>query len=136
MGDLKEATDHLKPLDIPAQIGLYFPGMEGRLGVQVCVSFPLSQQILTWLCNRILPKHPSSAPNAVVSGTGWPPIFLFSGASVSSALSMMIKGCLSTSKTARALKEISLSALMESRVSVRDPTLYHFVHFFDTQFPM
>lgn len=35
MGDLKAATDHLQPLDLPAQIGLYFPGMEGRLGVEV-----------------------------------------------------------------------------------------------------
>ncbi|KAI4223099.1 MAG: hypothetical protein L6R36_005664 [Xanthoria steineri] len=35
VGDLKAATDHLQPLDLPAQIGLYFPGMEGRLGVEV-----------------------------------------------------------------------------------------------------
>lgn len=32
---MKAATDHLQPLDLPAQIGLYFPGMEGRLGVEV-----------------------------------------------------------------------------------------------------
>jgi hypothetical protein len=35
MPDLKEATNHLAPLKLPAQIGLYFPGREGRLGVQV-----------------------------------------------------------------------------------------------------
>lgn len=35
MPDLKEATNHLAPLTLPAQIGLYFPGREGRLGVQV-----------------------------------------------------------------------------------------------------
>ena len=38
MPDLKEATNHLAPLDLPAQIGLYYPGREGRLGVQVGLS--------------------------------------------------------------------------------------------------
>lgn len=33
--DFKEATNHLAPLKLPAQIGLYFPGREGRLGVEV-----------------------------------------------------------------------------------------------------
>lgn len=33
--DFKEATNHLAPLNLPAQIGLYFPGREGRLGVEV-----------------------------------------------------------------------------------------------------
>lgn len=34
--DLREATNHLAPLTLPAQICMYFPGKEGRIGVEVC----------------------------------------------------------------------------------------------------
>ena len=36
MPDLKESTNHLAPLTLPTQIGLYYPNQGGRLGVQVC----------------------------------------------------------------------------------------------------
>lgn len=36
MGSLKEATNHLAPLThLSAQMALYFPGREGRLGIEV-----------------------------------------------------------------------------------------------------
>jgi hypothetical protein len=38
MPDLKTAVNHLAPLDLNAQIGLYYRGKPGRLGVQVCIS--------------------------------------------------------------------------------------------------
>ncbi|KAL8954810.1 MAG: hypothetical protein Q9193_007073, partial [Seirophora villosa] len=57
VGDLKEATDHLKPLDIPAQIGLYFPGMEGRLGVQDTPQAPIvraeRRRLRDWLATNL-----------------------------------------------------------------------------------
>ncbi|KAL8644490.1 MAG: hypothetical protein Q9210_007229, partial [Variospora velana] len=57
LGDLKEATDHLKPLDLPAQIGLYFPGMEGRLGVQDTPEAPIvraeRRRLRDWLATNL-----------------------------------------------------------------------------------
>ena len=81
--DLKEATDHLAPLNLPAQIGLYFPGREGRLGVQVRIS-ELSWLVrsLTRLWNRIHPKPQLSAQSAIASEIGWRLTFRFNGASV------------------------------------------------------
>lgn len=35
MPDLKSSTNHLAPLNLPAQLSLYYPGREGRLGIQV-----------------------------------------------------------------------------------------------------
>ncbi|KAL8924839.1 MAG: hypothetical protein Q9172_002504 [Xanthocarpia lactea] len=57
VGDLKEATDHLQPLDLPAQIGLYFPGMEGRLGVEDTPAAPIvraeRRRLRDWLATNI-----------------------------------------------------------------------------------
>ncbi|RYP90387.1 hypothetical protein DL770_003471 [Monosporascus sp. CRB-9-2] len=57
MPDLKEATDHLAPLDLPAQIGLYFPGREGRLGVQSTPEAPIvraeRRRLRDWLATNL-----------------------------------------------------------------------------------
>ncbi|CAL8576084.1 hypothetical protein XPA_001975 [Xanthoria parietina] len=57
VGDLKAATDHLQPLDLPAQIGLYFPGMEGRLGVEDTPEAPIvraeRRRLRDWLATNI-----------------------------------------------------------------------------------
>ncbi|KAL8931748.1 MAG: hypothetical protein Q9211_006758 [Gyalolechia sp. 1 TL-2023] len=57
LGDLKEATDHLQPLDLPAQIGLYFPGMKGRLGVQHTPEAPIvraeRRRLRDWLATNL-----------------------------------------------------------------------------------
>jgi hypothetical protein len=36
MPDLRESVNHLLPLKLPAQLCMYTPGKEGRVGVQVC----------------------------------------------------------------------------------------------------
>ena len=125
MPDLKESTNHLAPLTLPAQIGLYFPGREGRLGVQVRksgrlrpVSFLPSKQLFTQLWNRILLKRQSSAQSAFVSGTGLQPTFQFNGASVSYALSTTTKGSPSTLRMAQVPRETSSLVPMELAVSV------------------
>lgn len=57
MPDLKESTDHLKPLNLPAQIGLYFPGREGRLGFQDSPEAPIvraeRRRLRDWLSTNI-----------------------------------------------------------------------------------
>lgn len=35
MPDLREATNHLAPLTLPAQLAMYIPGREHRFGFQV-----------------------------------------------------------------------------------------------------
>ncbi|KAJ5124077.1 FAD/NAD(P)-binding domain-containing protein [Penicillium bovifimosum] len=57
MPDLKEATNHLAPLKLPAQIGLYFPNREGRLGVQDSPELPIvrseRRRLRDWLSTNI-----------------------------------------------------------------------------------
>lgn len=36
MSDLKESTNHLAPLTIPAQVAVHFNGTPGRVGFEVC----------------------------------------------------------------------------------------------------
>lgn len=38
--DLREATNHLAPLTLPAQICMYAPGIQGRVGVEVRRYYP------------------------------------------------------------------------------------------------
>ncbi|KAL8923178.1 MAG: hypothetical protein Q9208_004741 [Pyrenodesmia sp. 3 TL-2023] len=55
--DLKESTNHLAPLTLPAQIGLYFPGREGRLGVQDSPEAPIVRAerrlLRKWLATKL-----------------------------------------------------------------------------------
>ncbi|KAK4500042.1 hypothetical protein PRZ48_008228 [Zasmidium cellare] len=57
MPDLKEATSHLKPLDLPAQMGLYFPGRPGRMGVEDSPEMPIvraeRRRLRDWLSREI-----------------------------------------------------------------------------------
>jgi 2-polyprenyl-6-methoxyphenol hydroxylase-like FAD-dependent oxidoreductase len=57
MADLKEATDHLAPLNLPAQMGLYFPGRPGRMGVQDTPEAPIVRaerhRLRDWLSTNI-----------------------------------------------------------------------------------
>ncbi|KAL4976937.1 FAD/NAD(P)-binding domain-containing protein [Aspergillus desertorum] len=57
MPDLKEATNHLAPLRLPAQIGLYYPGREGRLGVQDSPELPIiraeRRRLRDWLSTNL-----------------------------------------------------------------------------------
>lgn len=39
MPDLKEATNHLTPLDLPAQITMFYPDRDDRVGFQVRCHF-------------------------------------------------------------------------------------------------
>ncbi|KAF7502831.1 hypothetical protein GJ744_005010 [Endocarpon pusillum] len=55
--DLKESTNHLAPLTLPAQIGLYYPGREGRLGVQDSPELPIVRaerlRLRNWLATNL-----------------------------------------------------------------------------------
>ncbi|PLN77494.1 FAD/NAD(P)-binding domain-containing protein [Aspergillus taichungensis] len=57
MPNLKEATNHLAPLDLPAQIGLYYPNREGRLGVQDSPELPIiraeRRRLREWLSTNL-----------------------------------------------------------------------------------
>ncbi|KAL7911481.1 hypothetical protein GGI35DRAFT_442910 [Trichoderma velutinum] len=57
MPDLKEATNHLAPLTLPAQMGLYFPGRPGRLGVEDTPEAPIIRaeryRLRNWLATNI-----------------------------------------------------------------------------------
>ncbi|KAK4199543.1 hypothetical protein QBC40DRAFT_281845 [Triangularia verruculosa] len=57
MPDMKEATDHLQPLDLPCQIGLYYPGRPGRVGVQDTPENPIVRaerlRLRHWLLTNI-----------------------------------------------------------------------------------
>lgn len=44
MPDLKASTNHLLPLDLPAQLAMYTPGREDRWGFQVRTH--LSQRVI------------------------------------------------------------------------------------------
>ncbi|KAJ1335018.1 salicylate hydroxylase [Microdochium nivale] len=57
MVPLKEATDHLQPLDLPAQMALYFPGRAGRMGVEDTPEHPIVRserlRLRDWLSTNI-----------------------------------------------------------------------------------
>ncbi|KAH7032558.1 uncharacterized protein B0I36DRAFT_406954 [Microdochium trichocladiopsis] len=57
MATLKDATDHLQPLDLPAQMGLYFPGRPGRMGVEDTPEHPIVRserhRLREWLSTNI-----------------------------------------------------------------------------------
>ncbi|KAI9151435.1 fad binding domain [Paramyrothecium foliicola] len=57
MADLKEATNHLAPLTLPAQMGLYFPGRPGRMGVEDTPEAPIVRaerhRLRHWLSTNI-----------------------------------------------------------------------------------
>lgn len=83
MPDLKEATNHLAPLDLPAQITMFYPDRKDRVGFQVDdihPEFPGRHDVN--LPERIPPKHRSFALNDIASATGCPLISISNGASV------------------------------------------------------
>ncbi|PYI02348.1 FAD/NAD(P)-binding domain-containing protein [Aspergillus sclerotiicarbonarius CBS 121057] len=57
MPDLRESTNHLLPLSLPAQISLYFPGREGRLGWEDSPELPViraeRRRLRDWLSTNI-----------------------------------------------------------------------------------
>ena len=75
MPDLKEATNHLAPLNLPAQIVIYYPERQDRLG-WVVRETPSDQEtehqassdgffLFCLLLNRILQKHRLSELNGI-----------------------------------------------------------------------
>ncbi|KAH7322433.1 hypothetical protein B0I35DRAFT_349727 [Stachybotrys elegans] len=57
MEDLKQATDHLQPLNLPAQMGIYFQDRPGRVGVEDTPDAPIiraeRRRLRNWLSTNI-----------------------------------------------------------------------------------
>ncbi|KAI0439971.1 FAD/NAD(P)-binding domain-containing protein [Xylaria telfairii] len=57
MPDLKSSTNHLAPLNLPVQLSLYYPGREGRLGMQDSPEMPIiraeRRRLRNWLATNI-----------------------------------------------------------------------------------
>ncbi|RYP16127.1 hypothetical protein DL765_005328 [Monosporascus sp. GIB2] len=57
MPDLRQSTNHLAPLELPAQLGMYIPRLEGRWGFQDSPNFPLiraeRRRLRNWLATNI-----------------------------------------------------------------------------------
>ncbi|KAI1824160.1 FAD/NAD(P)-binding domain-containing protein [Xylaria intraflava] len=55
--DLRDSTNHLQPLDLPAQLSMYIPGREDRHGFQDSVKFPFiraeRRRLRNWLATNI-----------------------------------------------------------------------------------
>lgn len=93
MPDLKESTNHLAPLTIPAQVAVHFNGTPGRVGFEVCsISFWTERVELT-PC-RILLKNRSFALKDTGFGNGCQQISKFNGGSMlqSSIITVRVSG--------------------------------------------
>ncbi|KAI3331460.1 FAD/NAD(P)-binding domain-containing protein [Xylariaceae sp. AK1471] len=57
MPDLRDSTNHLKPLKLPAQLSMYVPGREDRWGFQDSAKFPFiraeRRRLRNWLATNI-----------------------------------------------------------------------------------
>ncbi|KAJ8124210.1 hypothetical protein ONZ43_g6 [Nemania bipapillata] len=57
MPDLRDSTNHLQPLDLPAQLSMYMPGRESRWGFQDSTKFPFIRaernRLRNWLATNI-----------------------------------------------------------------------------------
>ncbi|KAI0111112.1 FAD/NAD(P)-binding domain-containing protein [Nemania sp. FL0031] len=57
MADLRDSTNHLQPLHLPAQLSMYMPGRESRWGFQDSTKFPFiraeRRRLRSWLATNI-----------------------------------------------------------------------------------
>jgi len=101
MPDLKQATDHLAPLDLSHQFAYYYGGREGCYGLEVTSYFLQSFDFDLTSIPRIPLRLLLFVPSVPVSGSGYLPTFPSNGVKISSESNMMMMEYHCISKTAR-----------------------------------